>query len=210
MFDSLKKPFGLNGGESIFTKLTNAFTNKSNTEKSNNTIADSGKAMYYSDVMSAINQSPLGGMVDALMQTPIGQAVSSIVGKGEASSNLLDYSEATKGSVSPSMMSVSEAENRVAQEKYGSMTSSGGIIPGMGNIEDYLAKENHASNRMIEILERIESNTTYKPRSNVVGTQSNGRPPTGGMRMRKISQEQNSGEWDITFGDFAPSSITKS
>ena len=211
MFDSLKKPFGLNGGESIFTKLSSAFTSKSNTEKSNNTVADSGKAMYYSDMMSAINQTPLGGMVDALMQTPIGQAASAIfgVGKGEASSNILDYSESTKGSVSPAMLNLADVENRVAQEKYGSLPSSGGIIPGMGNIEDYLAKENHMSNRMIEILERIENNTNHKPRSNVVGTQSNGRPPLGGMKMRKISQEQNSGEWDITHGDFAPSSITK-
>ncbi len=202
---------GSGGNSSIFEKLSSAFVSKSQSDKSDNSIADAGKAMYYDDAITAITTSSvIGGMVDAIMQTPVGQAVGGIIrdSRGLASTNLMDYSDSMRGSVSPMSAAMIDSEGRVAQEKYGSMPSSG-VIPGMDGIESYLAEENNMTKMVIELLEAIKYNTSGKSQNTVVGPRSNGVPANGGMKMRRVSQEQSAGEWDITFGDYSPSSNTK-
>jgi hypothetical protein len=227
---------------SVMESLTNAFTNKSNIEKSENKgVADSGNSMYYSDIMGSIMQ-PLGGVVESLMQTPIGQTVKQMFGKGQTSTNLMDYSDSTKGqtsvtgnsldsygdnakgqvstnlmdysdstkgTVSTSMFGMMDSESRVAQEKYGSMPS-GYSIPGMSGIEGYLAEEQSMMRTMIDYLSKIENNTkSISPTgSNLIQPSKKGLPLDQGLKMRRISQEQSSGEWDLAFGDYSPASAT--
>jgi len=246
-------PFG--GEETIYSKLINAFTNKSNSEKTEGRgVADAGDSMYYSDIMGSIMQNPIVGMVEALKQTVTGNIVKKPYGEGKASTNLMDYSDSTKGqtstnlmdysdstkgqtstnlmdhsdsnkgqtstnlmdysdsikgTVSPTMIGMMDAESRVAQEKYGS-NPSGSTIPGMDGIEAYLAQEQNMMKVMIDYLAKIETNTSKvaSSGSNVIGPVSNGLPTEGGKKMRRISQEQISGEWDLTFGDYSPTATT--
>ena len=198
------------GPDSIFNKLSSAFSNKSNNEKSDTSVADAGKSMYYSDITEGIMKSPLGGMVQALMQTPVGQGISELLGsKGQVSSNSIDYSDSTKGQVSTMYGTGKTSEDRVAQEKYGTMMS-GTKIPGMEGIESYLAEEQNMMKVMIQYLSKIENNTkkATSVNTNVVGSTTKGLPSNAGKKMRRISQEQSSGEWDLTFGDYSPSANT--
>jgi len=198
------------GPDSIFNKLSSAFSNKSSNEKSDTSVADAGRSMYYSDITEGIMKSPLGGMVQALMQTPVGQGISELLGsKGQVSSNSIDYSDSTKGQVSTMYGIGKTSEDRVAQEKYGTMTS-GTKIPGMEGIESYLAEEQNMMKVMIQYLSKIENNTKKATsiNTNVVGSTTKGLPSNAGKKMRRISQEQSSGEWDLTFGDYSPSANT--
>ena len=197
------------GPESIFNKLSSAFSNKSSNEKSDTSVADAGRSMYYSDITEGIMKSPVGGMVQALMQTPVGQGSELLGGKGQVSSNSIDYSDSTKGQVSTMYGIGKTSEDRVAQEKYGAMVS-GAKIPGMECIESYLAEEQNMMKVMIQYLSKIESNTKKETsiNTNVVGATTKGLPSNAGKKMRRISQEQSSGEWDLTFGDYSPSANT--
>jgi len=209
-------------GQMINNRLTSAFADKSKADKSDSRVADAGKSMYYSDTIENMTQG-VGNMVDSLMNTPVGktiveaglkaQASTNLMDysddtKAQVSTNLMDYSDDTKGSVATSMFSISDSENRVAQEKYGSMPS--GSIPGMSGVEDYLAEEQHMIKIMIEYLAKIERNTSIIKGSSSknIGPKTNGLPQPEGLKMRRISQEQSSGEWDLTFGDYSPSVTT--
>lgn len=128
-------------------------------------------------------------------------------GNGDVSTNLLDYSDDTRGTASPLMTDGGTIENRVAQERYGSMPT-GGHIPGMESIEGYLATEQNLMKVMVDLLTSIKTNTDSRTRSQVIGPRSRGLPPNSSMAMRRISLEQNAGQWDVTFGDFSPSSVT--
>lgn len=191
----------------VFEKLKQSYITKANKDKSEKPVADAGKAMYYEDSMATIMPAS-SNIVDALMSSPAAQAIDTILGKkGETSTNLMDYSDATKGTVSPQLLSMMDAEHRVAQEKYGSMPS-GYSIPGMDGIESYLAQEQNILKVMVEYLAKIESNTSARKTTQVIGSRTDGLPPEGGLRMRRISTEQSSGEWDNSFGDYSPSSTT--
>ena len=130
--------------------------------------------------------------------------------KGQTSTNLLDYSDTTKGTVSAAMLGMTDPESRVSQEKYGSMPE--GSIAGMSGIEDYLAQEQNLMKVMIEYLAKIETNTspTKTIGKSVIGSDTKGLPQPEGLKMRRIAQEQGSGEWDLTFGDYSPSATTMS
>lgn len=196
------------GANAIYEKLNSAYSDKSEKEKSEkSSFADLGSSMYYSDVIGNI-AAPAGTIVEALMQTPVGKAINTVLSnKGQASTNLLDYSDETKGTASPSSVTMVDMEGRVAQEKYTSTTSNG-AIPGMENIEEYLATEQNLFKSMIEILEAIKHNTAGASKTQVVGPRSKGLPISNGMGMRRIAMDQNAGQWDLTFGDFSPSSVT--
>lgn len=210
-------------GEMIYNKLTSAFSDKSKSEKESS-IADTGKSMYYSDVVENMTQG-VGNVIDSLMNTPVGKTISEVLGlktqastnlldysddtKGQTSTNLLDYSDNIKGSVAPTMFNISDTESRVAQEKYGSIPS--GSIEGMSGIEDYLAQEQNMMKIMIEYLAKIEINTSPTKNGNFsksIGPKTNGLPQPEGMKMRRISQEQSSGEWDLLFNDYSPNVTT--
>ena len=214
-------------GEMIVNRLTNAFTEKSRLDKSDSRIADAGKGMYYSDTTENMTQGVVGNIVDSLMNTPVGKTIVEAFGlkaaqastnlmdysddtKGQTSTNLLDYSDTTKGTVSAAMLGMTDPESRVSQEKYGSMPE--GSIAGMSGIEDYLAQEQNLMKVMIEYLAKIETNTspTKTIGKSVIGSDTKGLPQPEGLKMRRIAQEQGSGEWDLTFGDYSPSATTMS
>lgn len=214
-------------GEMIVNRLTNAFTEKSRLDKSDSRIADAGKGMYYSDTTENMTQGIGGNIVDSLMNTPVGKTIVEAFGlkaaqastnlmdysddtKGQTSTNLLDYSDSTKGTVSAAMLGMTDPESRVSQEKYGSMPE--GSIAGMSGIEDYLAQEQNLMKVMIEYLAKIETNTsaTKATGKSIIGSDTKGLPQPEGLKMRRIAQEQSSGEWDLTFGDYSPSATTMS
>lgn len=151
-------------------------------------------------ISSIIN--PIG----SLMQSPLAKTINTI-NKGDASTNLLDYSDTIKGTVSHIPMGFHDAESKVAQEKYGSMPKSS--IAGMDGVEGYLAEEQHMIKIMIEYLAKIENNTKLSAGvNNITGSTKPSNYIDKGMKMRRISQEQSSGQWEITAGDFSPSANT--
>jgi hypothetical protein len=189
----------------IHSLLESAYDRKSNAEKSDKNIADAGKAMYYSDDIKKEYVRDIQTMLQSASVDQLQQIVSKV---GETSTNLLDYSENTRSPmVSPLMSGMMDAESRVAQERYGSMPSRT-TIPGMDGVEDYLAEEQNMMKLMIQYLSEIANNTTRQKTNQVIGSTMNGLPSSGGMKMRRMSQDFLNGEWDLTFGDYSPSSIT--
>ena len=62
---------------------------------------------------------------------------------------------------------------------------------------------------MIEYLAKIENNTKLSAGvNNITGSTKPSNYIDKGMKMRRISQEQSSGQWEITAGDFSPSANT--
>ncbi len=199
------------GPLALGTQLLNAFMGKQSADSAGSKgMASAGSGMNYEDVINTVLGGDGGGIVGALMSSPVAETVKNALGlsKGQASTNLLDYSDTTRGTVSPLAMSAMAAEDRVAQEKYGSQPSSS-VIPGMEGLESYLAAEKNLMETMVGLLESIKENTSGKAaKTQVVGPRGRGLPPQSSMGMRRISLDQNAGQWDVTFGDFSPSSVT--
>ena len=173
----------------------------------------SSNLMNYSDDTKSMVSSNLMDYSDTTSGlTPTNTIEDDTTQNGTASTNLIDYSDDIRGEVSPALLNMRDYEDRVAQEKYGSMPS-GGMIQGMDTVEDYLAEENTMTKTMIRVLESIERAllmTQNSPTDASIGDSYAGLPPESGMKMRRVAQEQSSGEWDLSFGDHAPSSVTMS
>jgi hypothetical protein len=133
-------------------------------------------------------------------------------GRGEVSSNTMDYRDELRGGVSTLGVSRAGIETTLERERYGSQSQGTQVVPSMDAISDYLiGTQANYFETMIDVLESIDNKLDRAPgNSTVVGKDGVGLPPSARPGVKNIARDVTRGRWDFSYGDSSPGAVTTS